>query len=76
MNLREKTSVTNARYEPARSRFSRCALAVLVTCLLSQPAHAHGVPLSDKALITGGWQIAVFVYLGAKSSCISAPSTW
>jgi hypothetical protein len=33
---------------------------------LLQPAHAHGVPLSDKALITGGWQIAVFLYLGAK----------
>jgi hypothetical protein len=39
-------------------------LAVLAACTAT--AEAHGVPLSDKALIRGGRQIAVFLYLGAK----------
>ena len=46
---------------------SRLVLVLVVLLVgLGPTAHAHGVAVSDKDLITGGRQLAVFLYLGAK----------
>jgi hypothetical protein len=48
----------------ARSRRALLSLFLVITA--GSPVYAHGVALSDKDLIRGGQQIAVFLYLGAK----------
>ena len=44
----------------------RALALILLLTLAEQTVSAHGVALSDKDLIRGGQQIAVFIYLGAK----------
>ncbi len=50
----------------AQRVFVSSAVIGLVIAACSTPALAHGVSTSDHALIQGGRQLAVFLYLGAK----------
>lgn len=49
-----------------RKTCSRAALVAMLLLAFSSEALAHGVSPGDQALIRGGRQLAVFIYLGAK----------